>query len=509
MNPVARCSLITEPLLQADTPCLAVAVFKGQPVSGVLGILDQARNGRIAKMIETGSINPAFGQCTPLFDPAGIAAERILFVGAGEPEKFDSGKYQQLNVKLASYLREQKIGAAINAIPHLNWEGHDLAWRTREAVKASAWGAYHYTATKSSASNGNGGDNADGRADQVLRFGFLGEPEMQVDIDQALAIALGVQRARELGNLPPNICTPSYLTQTAREIADTYKDVELDVLDERQMAVLKMGALLSVGQGSDNESFLIVLKYQGGEEGDAPYALVGKGVTFDTGGISLKPGAGMHEMKYDMGGAAAVLGTFEAVCEAKLPINLVVVVPTVENMPGSKAYRPGDIVTSMSGQTIEVLNTDAEGRMILCDALTYVQRFEPQAIIDTATLTGACVVALGKHASGLMTHHDDLADELLEAGETCHDRVWRLPLWDDYQQQLDTPFADMANIGGKEAGTVVAGCFLSRFAKGQRWAHIDIAGTAWPGGTKQGATGRPVGMFMQYLINRAAESHQD
>ncbi len=494
MNPVAACTLIDTPLLQVATPCLAVAVFEDQSVKGVIRVLDEERNGRISKLLQSGAINPEFGQCTPLFSQAGIAAERIVFLGAGKLEKFGAGKYQQLNAKLAKYLRQQKLDACLNTLPHMHWEEQDLSWKTREAVKACCWGAYQYDATKPSLKN-----------NKTLHFEFVGKPELQPELALGQAIALGTQRARELGNLPPNICNPAFLVQTARDIADTYDSAALEVLDERKMASLKMGSLLAVGQGSDNESYLIVLSYNGAEDDQAPYAFVGKGITFDTGGISLKPGAGMHEMKYDMGGAASVIGTFEAVCEAKLPINLVAVVPAVENMPGSKAYRPGDILTSMSGQTIEVLNTDAEGRLILCDALTYVQKFEPQVTIDTATLTGACVVALGKHASGLMTHQDDLADQLVAAGNACHDRVWRLPLWDDYQSQLDSPHADMANVGGKEAGTTVAGCFLARFTEGQRWAHVDIAGTAWPGGTKHGATGRPVGLFMQYLLDRIAE----
>ncbi|MCH9048940.1 MAG: leucyl aminopeptidase, partial [Proteobacteria bacterium] len=275
----------------------------------------------------------------------------------------------------------------------------------------------------------------------------------------------------------------------------------VNVLDEQQMADLGMHSFLAVSKGSDRPGRIITLEYQA-ERSEAPVVLVGKGITFDTGGISLKPGAGMDEMKYDMCGAASVLGTITAISEMGLPINVVGVVPTVENMPGGEATRPGDIYTSMSGQTIEVLNTDAEGRLILCDALTYSERFNPTAVIDIATLTGACVVALGKHASGLLTNHDPLAKEILDAGESTGDRAWQLPLWDEYQSQIDSPFADMANIGGREAGTITAACFLSRFTKKFHWAHIDIAGTAWLTGKKKGATGRPVPMLVQYLIDR-------
>jgi leucyl aminopeptidase len=282
--------------------------------------------------------------------------------------------------------------------------------------------------------------------------------------------------------------------------------VECRVLDHVEMEKLGFGSLLAVGRGSANKPKLVVLEYKGGAADDKPYAFVGKGITFDTGGISLKPGAGMEEMKYDMGGAAGVLGAFVAAVKMGLPVNLVCVVPAVENMPDGDAYRPSDVLTSLSGLTIEVLNTDAEGRLILCDALTYTaQTFQPKVLIDAATLTGACVIALGKHASGLMSKHDDLAAELLAAGEASLDRAWRLPLWDDYQVQLDSGFADVANIGGKNAGAITAGCFLSRFTEGQRWAHLDIAGTAWDEGRKGMATGRPVPLLAQWLIDRVAE----
>jgi leucyl aminopeptidase len=319
-----------------------------------------------------------------------------------------------------------------------------------------------------------------------------------------VAIAAGVRFARELANLPPNICNPAYIAAQAQAFADTQGKVSCTVLDDVDMEKLGFGSLLAVARGSVNKPRLIALEYKGGNEGDKPYAFVGKGVTFDSGGISLKPGAGMEEMKFDMGGAAGVLGAFVAAVKMGLKLNLVCVVPSVENMPDGDSYRPSDVLTSLSGLTIEVLNTDAEGRLILCDALTYTaQTYQPQALIDAATLTGACVVALGKHATGLMSKHDDLAAELLAAGEETLDRAWRLPLWDDYQAQLDSGFADVANIGGKSAGAITAACFLSRFTDGQRWAHLDIAGTAWDEGRKGLATGRPVALLAQWLLDRA------
>ncbi|HSN00712.1 MAG TPA: leucyl aminopeptidase, partial [Rudaea sp.] len=320
---------------------------------------------------------------------------------------------------------------------------------------------------------------------------------------QASAIAGGVRFARELGNLPPNICTPAHIAEQALKLAQEHPGVTCEVLEEEHMQKLGMGALLGVAMGSANAPRLIALQWRGAGEAQ-PYALVGKGVTFDSGGINIKPSAGMEEMKFDMCGAASVLGAFLAAVEMKLKLNLVCVVPAVENMPGGRAQRPSDVVTTMSGQTVEILNTDAEGRLILCDALTYVQKFKPQVIVDAATLTGACVVALGKHASGLMTQDDALAHELLAAGEATLDRAWRLPLWDDYQSQLETGFADVANIGGKYAGAITAGCFLARFTEGFRWAHLDIAGSAWDEGRKGSATGRPVPLLSQWLLDRAS-----
>ncbi|RBB87932.1 leucyl aminopeptidase, partial [Xanthomonas oryzae pv. oryzae] len=313
----------------------------------------------------------------------------------------------------------------------------------------------------------------------------------------------GVEFARELGNLPPNYCTPAYLADTAAAFAGKFPGAEAEILDEAQMEALGMGSLLSVARGSANRPRLIVLKWNGG--GDArPYVLVGKGITFDTGGVNLKTQGGIEEMKYDMCGGATVIGTFVATVKAELPINLVVVVPAVENAIDGNAYRPSDVITSMSGKTIEVGNTDAEGRLILCDALTYAERFNPEALVDVATLTGACMVALGHQTAGLMSKHDDLANELLAAGEHVFDRAWRLPLWDEYQGLLDSTFADVYNIGGRWGGAITAGCFLSRFTENQRWAHLDIAGVASDEGKRGMATGRPVGLLTQWLLDRAA-----
>jgi leucyl aminopeptidase len=307
--------------------------------------------------------------------------------------------------------------------------------------------------------------------------------------------------ARELGNLPGNICTPSYLADQAVQLGENYASVKTTILDEPELEALGMGSFLSVSRGSRQPAKLITLEYTGAVE-QKPVVLVGKGLTFDAGGISLKPSQGMDEMKYDMCGSASVLGTIRAIAEMNIPINVVGIIPSSENLPDGDANKPGDIVTSMAGKTIEILNTDAEGRLLLCDALTYSERFDPAVVIDIATLTGAIIVALGNHATGLMANNQSLADELLKAGQDSFDRVWQLPLWDDYQQQLDSNFADIANVGGKEAGSVTAACFLSRFTEKYNWAHLDIAGTAWVSGKAKGATGRPVPLLVQYLLNR-------
>jgi leucyl aminopeptidase len=322
----------------------------------------------------------------------------------------------------------------------------------------------------------------------------------QSKLDYGYSIAQGMHLCRTLGDMPPNICTPNYLSETAKELANDL-GLKVEILEESDMKNLGMNSLLSVSKGSIEKPKLISLSYQGNKK-SKPIVLVGKGVTFDTGGISLKPGQAMDEMKYDMCGAASVMGVMKAVALMKLPVNLTVVVPTVENMPAHNASKPGDVVKSMSGQTIEILNTDAEGRLILCDALTYVQKYDPEIVIDVATLTGACIIALGKVNSGLMSNNQALADEIIKASESSNDGVWQLPISDEYDEQLKSNFADMANIGGREAGSVTAACFLARFTKDYKWAHLDIAGTAWNSGANKGATGRPVPLLSEIILNR-------
>ncbi|MDC8011010.1 leucyl aminopeptidase [Tahibacter soli] len=476
-------------------PCVVVGVYEEKMLTGAAARIDEASGGAIRRLIDSGDVSGKLGTSHVLFALAGIAAPRVVVVGLGEQKKFDGARYARVASEAARTLKTLPIVSAVSYLAEVDVPGRDMAWKLRVAALATDYVAYRYTATFKPKEKPKG--------DSFGALAFAANGDAQAALDAAAAIAAGVRCARELGNLPPNICNPAYIASEAVKIAEQHPGVVVEVLEREQMRELGMGSLLGVAQGSANPPKLVVLRWNGG--GDArPFALVGKGITFDTGGISLKPGPGMEEMKFDMCGAAGMLGTFLAAVKLKLPLNIVCILAAVENMPDGNAYRPSDVLTSMSGLTIEVLNTDAEGRLILCDALTYAQKFQPQVIIDAATLTGACVIALGKHASGLMTKDDELAAQLLDAGNATLDRAWRLPLWDDYQSQLDSGFADVANIGGKNAGAITAGCFLARFTEGQRWAHLDIAGTAWDEGRKGLATGRPVPLLVQYLVDRCA-----
>jgi leucyl aminopeptidase len=494
-------SLATTSPATVDTACLVVGAYENGVLSSAAAELDSAAGGVLKRQLDSGDITGKTGTTTLLFAPEGVTAKRVLVVGLGAEKSFDAARFQKVQNEAARALGRLPITEAVSCLAALDVTGRDDAWKARIAALASDHAAYRYTATFKPR------DKA--MPPQLEAIAFAGLADAQAGLDAAASLAEGVRFARELANLPPNICNPAYIASQAQDFAKTHDKVSCNVLDEVEMEKLGFGSLLAVARGSVNKPRLIVLEYKGGNEGDKPFALVGKGVTFDSGGISLKPGPGMEEMKFDMGGAAAVLGAFLAAARMNLKLNLVCVVPSVENMPDGDSYRPSDVITSLSGLTIEVLNTDAEGRLILCDALTYTaQTFQPQAIVDAATLTGACVVALGKHASAVMSKHDDLANELLAAGEETLDRAWRLPLWDDYQVQLDSGFADIANIGGKSAGAITAACFLSRFTEGQRWAHMDIAGTAWDEGRKGLATGRPVALLVQWLVNQSQKGEK-
>lgn len=488
-------SLATAAPETIDSACIMIGVYEQGVLSSAAARVDSATDGLIKRQVEAGDISGKAGSTTLLFAPTGINAKRVLVVGLGTQKSFDAARFQKVNLEAARALGRMPVENATSYLTELDVAARDSSWRVRVAALACDYAAYRYTATLKPRDKS--------RQAELTAVAFAAGNDAQPGLDQASAIAEGVRFARDLANLPPNICNPAWIASQAQAFAETQASTSCRVLDHVEMEQLGFGSLLAVGRGSANKPKLVVLEYKGGNEGDKPYAFVGKGVTFDSGGISLKPGAGMEEMKFDMGGAAGVLGAFVAAVKLGLKLNLVCVVPTVENMPDGDSYRPSDVLTSLSGLTIEVLNTDAEGRLILCDALTWTARtFQPKAMIDAATLTGACVVALGKHASAVMSKHDDLAAELVAAGEETLDRAWRLPLWDDYQSQLESGFADVANIGGKSAGAITAGCFLSRFTEGQRWAHLDIAGTAWEEGRKGLGTGRPVNLLVQWLLDR-------
>lgn len=476
----------------AGQDLIIVGAYADKSLAPSAAALDAASEGRLAALLEAGDVSGKAGKASVLHGLPGVAAARVVVAGLGERDRLDAGAFRKAIIESVKAAGQTAATSALLTLTELEVAGRDAAWAVTQAAVAADHASYRYTATRSEKANGS----------RLARVTLLGDDAHAAALEDGMGIAAGVAYARELGNLPPNICNPTYLAEEGLRLAGEHDAVSCEVLDREDMQKLGMGALLAVSQGSANPPKLVVLSYTGA--GDAkPYALVGKGITFDSGGINLKVQGGVEEMKFDMCGAATVMGTFLATVRRRLPVNLVVVVAAVENMADGNSYRPSDVLTSMSGKTIEVLNTDAEGRLILCDALTYVQKFQPQAIVDVATLTGACVIALGAHASGLMSKHDDLAGELLEAGESVHDRAWRLPLWDDYQPLLESGFADMANIGGRWAGTITAGCFLSRFTEGQRWAHLDIAGSAWEMGRKGLATGRPVGLLSEWLGRRA------
>ncbi len=487
--------LFTDQLAHADQDCIIAGVFKttkDSAQSPAFNSLDTATGGQLSDMLASHDIASAAGKITWLHRPTGINSPRLMLVGCGNADEFDAGNFRKACMAAGKALRSSRAASAVCALSELDVSERDAAWTLQTAALDLAHNDYLYTRTKKP------GKNASPATDEVAFISAAGDTVLA----QAAAIAAGVDSARHLGDAPPNLCTPEDLAEHARQLADSQEKVTVEILEPEAMHELGMHALLAVGQGSANPPRLVALHYRGADGDDAPYVLVGKGITFDTGGISIKPGANMEQMKYDMCGAASVLGAFEAAVRLALPLNISCVVAAAENMPDGKAYRPGDVITTMSGKTVEVLNTDAEGRMVLCDALTWSSRMKPAAIVDVATLTGACVVALGHHASAIMTKHDSLADELFSAGQHTHDRAWRLPLWDDYQQQIDTDFADMKNVGGMPAGSITAGCFLSRFVEDQRWAHLDIAGAAWQWGKNSGCTGRPVRLLTQWLSDR-------
>ncbi|ODC02341.1 leucyl aminopeptidase [Terasakiispira papahanaumokuakeensis] len=495
--------LLSQSPANQSTACLVIPVGQDGQLTAVGEQVDKATESLVRQTLDRGDFKGKLGQTFLLPFAPGLKAERLLLVGYGDADKLTESRFRKMVQASASALLALNIHDALVTLADTPVLERAVDWRIRLISETFLTSRYRFTEFKSQPEPEPG-------LTEVALWLPAGEDEAIVAQGLAIGEAIGSGRnfTRTLADRPANLCTPRHLADVAAELVEGDDRFKLTVLDEAQMAELGMNSLLAVGQGSDEPSRLVVIEYRGADDPEAaPHALVGKGITFDSGGISLKPGAGMDEMKYDMGGAASVLGTCAAVKALAPKINLVAVLACAENMPSGRANKPGDILKTMSGKTVEVLNTDAEGRLVLCDALTYVERYQPTTVVDIATLTGACIMALGHHATGLLANDDDLALSLLEAGEMAEDRAWHLPLWEEFQEQLDSNFADMQNIGGRPAGTITAGCFLSRFAENFTWAHLDIAGTAWVSGKAKGATGRPVGLLTQHLLDRAQEEN--
>ncbi len=477
--------------------CIVIGVFEPRKLTAPGELVDQASKGYLSDIIRRGDMEGKSGRTLLLHNVPGLLGDRVLLVGLGREKDFREREYREAIRAAVTTLNETGAFDGAVYLTEVPVKKRDAAWRGRQAALVAQDAVYRFDQMKS-------------KKDEVRRP--LRKLTLTVErrnelhaaeraAEEGQAMAHGMALAKDLGNLPGNVCTPTYLAERAVLLAKE-TGLTCTVLEKKDCEELKMGSFLSVAAGSRQPPKFIILEHKGGKPEDKPIVLVGKGITFDTGGISLKGGEGMDEMKFDMCGAASVFGTMQAAAALKLPLNIVGLVPSTENMPDGMASKPGDIVTSMSGQTVEVLNTDAEGRLILCDALTYAERYDPACVVDVATLTGACVVALGHVAAGLFSNNDTLAKELYHAGEDAHDRAWHMPLWDDYQEQLKSNFADMANIGGRPAGSVTAACFLARYARKYDWAHLDIAGTAWKSGAAKGATGRPVPLLTHFLLGR-------
>ena len=490
-------SLETAPLDTLSCDCLILGVYQDQQLSASAKTLNESTQELLKKIIARGDIAGKNGEAVLINAVPSNTIARILLVGLGENQPLTTKNFRKALFAAINSLKKSSISTVVCNMTSCAVSGVDSAWKTRQIIEIFSDTVYQFTACKTIK-----------ETDFNIKHLIITSEEheliiSQKGLQQGKAIAEGINLTKHLADLPGNICTPSFLAEQALSLGKTYAKLDVSVLEETDMEKLGMGAFLSVSRGSRQPAKLITINYQGGEKNSKPIVLIGKGLTFDAGGISLKQASGMDEMKYDMCGGASVLGTLLAAAQMELPLNIIGLIPSSENMPDGDANKPGDILTSMAGKTIEVLNTDAEGRLLICDTLTYAERFNPDVVIDLATLTGACLVALGRVPSGLLGNNDELCDSLIAASITANDSLWRLPLWDEYQEQLKSNFADLANVGGKDAGTITAACFLSHFAENFHWAHLDIAGTAWRTGNNKGATGRPVPLLSQYLINRA------
>ena len=480
--------------------CVVVGVFDNRKLSLSAELIDRASNGYVGEIIRRGDMEGKLGSTLLLHNVRGTLADRVLLVGLGKERDFRDREFRKALQSAVKLLNETGSYEAVVYLTEEKVKRREVPWRVEHAVAVAMETVYRFDRMKS--------EPAEVR--RPLRKLTLSVPQRsdlaagEKAAARGLAIAHGVEFARDLGNLPGNVCTPGFLASEAVKLAAEFPDVKVEVLEHGQIEALGMGSFLSVTRGSDEPPRFIVFEYRNAPKKAKPVVLVGKGITFDTGGISIKPAADMDQMKFDMCGAASVFGVFRAVAELKAAVNLVGLVPTCENMPSGRATKPGDIVKSMSGQTIEVLNTDAEGRLILADALTYAERYEPEAVVDVATLTGAMVIALGHVACGVFSNSDTLSRALVAAGDEAYDRGWPMPLWDDYHEGLESNFADFANVAGRAGGSVTAACFLSKFAKKFDWAHLDIAGIAWREGKEKGATGRPVPLLVTWLLAEEA-----
>ncbi len=493
--------------LEINTPekqksdCIVIPLFSDQLKSSdftpVAKLINDCENGIIQTLIERKDFKGS--ACESLLLPIKEEQhQRLLLLGLGKQEELTAASFKKAIQAAIASIKTSQAESLLISLDGITVHNKTAELTTRFAIEAINDSIYCFDQFKTKKS-----DKPTFKDVSFYCGASINTTELKEAISIGSAISKGVSIAKDLGNLPGAICTPIYLAKEALQLAKDNELVSATILKEKEMLSLGMHSLLSVSAGSEEPARLIIMEYKGGSTSDQPHVLVGKGVTFDSGGISLKPGEAMDEMKYDMCGAASVFGTMNAITELKPKINVTAVIAAAENMPDGKATKPGDIVKTLSGQTVEILNTDAEGRLVLCDAITYAeQHFNPASIVDIATLTGACIVALGHHATGLLANNDEIADELLKAGMSAEDKAWRMPLWDEYQPLLDSNFADMQNIGGRAAGTITAACFLSRFAKKMKWAHLDIAGTAWVSGKNKGATGRPVPLLTQYILNK-------
>ncbi len=492
----------TTSIHQIETSAIAVGIYEDNILSPMAKILNRISKNYIYRIVES-EFSAEIGKILVLRNIQDIMAERIVLVGLGKRKEYSSHKYASAERSFAQFCIDSGLLEGTSTILSNKITNDSILTRACIGVISIGQVTYVYNETFGKNYNSNINSKSSLSITQIVEDSDI--IEARNGIRNGNAIVNGMKLARKLGDLPGNICTPTYLGQIAHKLSDEFKSIKVQVLDAKEIREIGMNSFLSVANGSDEPPKLIVLHYSNtSPKNSKPIVLIGKGITFDSGGISLKPSANMDEMKYDMCGAASVLGTFRSLAELELKQNIIGIIPTCENLLNGKSNKPGDVITSMSGQTIEILNTDAEGRLLLCDALTYAKDFNPEIVIDIATLTGACVVALGDINSGLFSTDDELTELLIQTGKKILDPVWRLPLEMAYKKQLKSRFADIANISKSPEGAITAACFLSHFANSYRWAHLDIAGTAWKRGEQKGATGRPIPLLVQFLLSQSS-----